>query len=170
MRTVSEASATSLRFSACCSSSSASRSTSHQSRFSFVLLSTLAVALVCGTTTLFSSALMQHNVVKVGTSKASASATKMATKTITTTTTTSLSALSPKRVFCFGDSLTAGTSPPGYELHPYAEHLEGALNQLRGDDTAVQVRWKGYPGWTAPALIREGGLSDFLDRAAKAQP
>ena len=33
------------------------------------------------------------------------------------------------RVFCYGDSLTAGTSPPSYELYPYAVHLEESINK-----------------------------------------
>ena len=32
------------------------------------------------------------------------------------------------RIFCFGDSLTAGTSPPEFATYPYAPHLEAALH------------------------------------------
>eukprot|EP00536_Pseudo-nitzschia_multiseries_P015807 jgi/Psemu1/292216/fgenesh1_pg.957_\ len=136
--------------------------------------------------------MIQHNtLLRIGIGTASAKAasnTNTNTKTslsATTTTTTTTTATTTKRIFCFGDSLTAGTAPPSYELFPYAKHLETALNRLRrgttggtngtssGEPTptptptpAVQVRWKGYPGWTAPALLQDGGLSDFLERAA----
>jgi lysophospholipase L1-like esterase len=78
------------------------------------------------------------------------------------------------RVFCYGDSLTAGTSPPSYELFPYAVHLERSINdkiitssgtkkntsqniskdQLVGIALPkVSIRWKGLPGWTANTLL-----------------
>mmetsp|Transcript_28537 Transcript_28537/g.98194 ORF Transcript_28537/g.98194 Transcript_28537/m.98194 type:complete len:87 (-) Transcript_28537:366-626(-) len=34
----------------------------------------------------------------------------------------------PQHVFCFGDSLTVGSSPPETALFPYAPELEKALN------------------------------------------
>eukprot|EP00531_Pseudo-nitzschia_arenysensis_P007829 CAMPEP_0116138032 /NCGR_PEP_ID=MMETSP0329-20121206/12557_1 /TAXON_ID=697910 /ORGANISM="Pseudo-nitzschia arenysensis, Strain B593" /LENGTH=245 /DNA_ID=CAMNT_0003632971 /DNA_START=76 /DNA_END=813 /DNA_ORIENTATION=+ len=75
----------------------------------------------------------------------------------------------PKRVFCFGDSLTAGTSPPGYDLYPYARYLEKALNP-REDTTEttatttakITVEWKGFPGWTSQSLLTDAGLDNFL--------
>jgi lysophospholipase L1-like esterase len=78
------------------------------------------------------------------------------------------------RVFCYGDSLTAGTSPPSYELFPYAVHLEKSINdkiitsssstenntsqnsidQLVGSALPkVSIRWKGLPGWTANTML-----------------
>ena len=38
-----------------------------------------------------------------------------------------LVAAPPLRVLCYGDSLTAGTSPPLDTLHPYAPQLEAAI-------------------------------------------
>lgn len=63
-----------------------------------------------------------------------------------------------KKVFCYGDSLTAGTSPPLAELHPYGPHLESELKRLVPDLSPV-VRWSGYPGWTATAMA-EGSTLD----------
>lgn len=58
------------------------------------------------------------------------------------------------RILCYGDSLTAGTSPPLDQLFPYAPHLENKLNELyAGSDTTVVVRWRGLPGWTASTMI-----------------
>ncbi|KAL7494140.1 hypothetical protein ACHAWT_002874 [Skeletonema menzelii] len=64
---------------------------------------------------------------------------------------TSEGGVKPKRIFCYGDSLTAGTAPPLYDLFPYGQSLESEL----GDD--VVVRWKGLPGWTA------GSMVEYLD-------
>ena len=36
------------------------------------------------------------------------------------------------RILAFGDSLTAGTSPPSNELYPYAPYLETALKKKSG--------------------------------------
>mmetsp|Transcript_29916 Transcript_29916/g.51081 ORF Transcript_29916/g.51081 Transcript_29916/m.51081 type:complete len:260 (+) Transcript_29916:77-856(+) len=55
--------------------------------------------------------------------------------------------LPPKRIFCYGDSLTAGTAPPIYDLFPYGQSLESEL----GND--VVVRWRGLPGWTAQTMV-----------------
>lgn len=52
------------------------------------------------------------------------------------------------RILCYGDSLTAGTS--GYELYPYAPHLEAGL-KARGRD--VVVRHRGLPGWTVSNML-----------------
>lgn len=66
------------------------------------------------------------------------------------------------RVFCYGDSLTAGTSPPSYELFPYPVHLERSINDKiiasnkRFAGMAlpkVSIRWKGLPGWTANTML-----------------
>ena len=53
----------------------------------------------------------------------------------------------PKRIFCYGDSLTAGTAPPLDGLFPYGQSLESEL----GDDFVV--RWRGLPGWTADTMV-----------------
>jgi len=69
-----------------------------------------------------------------------------------------------KRVFCFGDSLTAGTSPPGHELYPYALNLEDALEFQ--DAEATKVQFRGFPGWTSSLLRTDAGLDSILTRAA----
>ena len=55
------------------------------------------------------------------------------------------------RIFCYGDSLTAGTFNMGEpdQLFPYAPHLERALC-ANGD--SFMVRHRGLPGWTAAAM------------------
>lgn len=50
------------------------------------------------------------------------------------------------RVFCYGDSLTAGTAPPDPTLYPYAPHLESSLKN-------VIIRHRGLPGWTASQMV-----------------
>ncbi|KAL7526023.1 hypothetical protein ACHAXR_001274 [Thalassiosira sp. AJA248-18] len=61
---------------------------------------------------------------------------------------------SPKRIFCYGDSLTAGTAPPSDQLFPYGPHLEEELNRCSNSaQAAVMVRWRGLPGWAASALV-----------------
>jgi lysophospholipase L1-like esterase len=74
-----------------------------------------------------------------------------------------------KRVFCFGDSLTAGTSPPGHEMYPYALNLETALElQDAGPPgaaiVATNVHFRGYPGWTASLLRTDAGLDSILTK------
>lgn len=54
------------------------------------------------------------------------------------------------RVFCYGDSLTAGTS--GMGEYPYGRHLQAALANNNNDK--VQVEWLGLPGWTAHAMVQ----------------
>ena len=70
---------------------------------------------------------------------------------------------SAQKVFCFGDSLTAGTSPPLNEEFPYAAHLERTLRSEYPLHAEVLVRWKGFPGWTAPNLQQEGNLGNTMD-------
>lgn len=53
----------------------------------------------------------------------------------------------PKRIFCFGDSLTAGTAPPLDGLYPYGKMLESELGEN------FVVRWRGLPGWTAQTMV-----------------
>ena len=84
-----------------------------------------------------------------------------------------------KKVFCFGDSLTAGTAPPSFQEYPYAKHLESKLNELVqvqleqqqqeiGVDAVpnpYMVRHYGLPGWTATQLSSpEGNLNSILER------
>lgn len=59
----------------------------------------------------------------------------------------------PKSILCFGDSLTAGTSPPRMENYPYAPHLERLLRERYSWN--VVVHHVGYPGWTSGALLSE---------------
>jgi lysophospholipase L1-like esterase len=64
----------------------------------------------------------------------------------------------PVRIFCFGDSLTAGTSFPDVREYPYATHLEAALAKSTVgplQNMNVAVRHLGYPGWTSSQLLEE---------------
>lgn len=74
-------------------------------------------------------------------------------------------AAAPLRVLCYGDSLTAGTSPPLDACYPYAPVLERAI----GSSTAL-VRHLGLPGWTADAMLKyandEHGLNSLLKRTS----
>jgi lysophospholipase L1-like esterase len=66
----------------------------------------------------------------------------------------------PIRILCYGDSLTAGTSPPIDQLHPYGPHLEKELNRLyalQSNAPSTVVRWRGLPGWTASVM------TEYLD-------
>jgi lysophospholipase L1-like esterase len=56
-------------------------------------------------------------------------------------------------ILCFGDSLTAGMSPPNAEYFPYAPYLEQALKD-RGLENVV-VRHRGMPGWTTQQMLRK---------------
>jgi lysophospholipase L1-like esterase len=60
----------------------------------------------------------------------------------------------PIKVFCYGDSLTAGTSPPDILEHPYAPFLEKAM-QTQARNNSIMVRHKGLPGWTAKQLLAD---------------
>ena len=73
--------------------------------------------------------------------------------------------LLPKRVFCYGDSLTAGTSPPTHHLYPYGPYLEEALT--KSSDSEISVKWKGFPGWTSISLLQDAGFSDMLETAKR---
>ena len=73
----------------------------------------------------------------------------------------------PHRVFCYGDSLTAGTS--GFDLYPYAPYLEKQL-----PDDSARVAWIGLPGWTAASMWEERdspkvGLKAALERYTQEQ-
>mmetsp|Transcript_40192 Transcript_40192/g.97087 ORF Transcript_40192/g.97087 Transcript_40192/m.97087 type:complete len:294 (+) Transcript_40192:219-1100(+) len=62
------------------------------------------------------------------------------------------------RIFCYGDSLTAGTcSDTPFELFPYAPHLEKLLNNNDANSENYRrfvVRHRGLPGWTAKEMVR----------------
>ena len=90
------------------------------------------------------------------------------------------------RIFCYGDSLTSGTSPPGFREYPYAPHLERALRELLMSTTSgttqqeqqqslppppeVMVRHYGLPGWTTQQMVQEQsgdrGLATMLQQHA----
>ncbi|KAI2504225.1 hypothetical protein MHU86_10248 [Fragilaria crotonensis] len=79
------------------------------------------------------------------------------------------------RVFCYGDSLTSGTSPPEYQEYPYAPHLERALrSSLSATPTQtspeIMVRHYGLPGWTTQQMVQElhgaHGLANLLQQHA----
>ncbi len=63
--------------------------------------------------------------------------------------------LPKQKVFCYGDSLTAGTSPPSFETHPYGPHLENALKTTSNSDDNIIVRWRGRPGWTSSQMVSD---------------
>lgn len=76
------------------------------------------------------------------------------------------------KIFCFGDSLTAGTAPPSFQEFPYAIHLESKLNSITSSEQEQEqkkkkylVRHFGRPGWTATQLSSlEGNLQSILER------
>lgn len=58
-------------------------------------------------------------------------------------------------IFCLGDSLTAGLSPPQRELFPYAPSLETSLRECldgRGGQN-VTVDHSGFSGWMSDELL-----------------
>lgn len=65
-------------------------------------------------------------------------------------------------VVCYGDSLTAGMSPPLPQKQPYAPHLQSELNSIQKSMQAsskvqlppVVVTWRGMPGWTAEEMLQ----------------
>lgn len=75
----------------------------------------------------------------------------------------------PIYIFCFGDSLTVGSSPPEFNLYPYGPHLEQRLREQHNMPSAV-VRWKGLPGWTSAQMVEEiesesAGLAHIVKKA-----
>jgi lysophospholipase L1-like esterase len=61
----------------------------------------------------------------------------------------------PIRIFCYGDSLTAGVAPPTRALFPYAETLKKSLvdkAKSDGKQISFEVEHTGFPGWTALEL------------------
>ena len=78
---------------------------------------------------------------------------------------TAVLAAPPLRVLCYGDSLTAGTSPPHDALYPYAPVLENAIG------SSVLVRHRGLPGATAAAMLQcvddeQRGLRSLLHKTS----
>ena len=64
----------------------------------------------------------------------------------------------PIRIFCYGDSLTAGTSPPTRALFPYAQTLQESLTckaKADGNKLSFEVEHAGFPGWTADELRQQ---------------
>jgi lysophospholipase L1-like esterase len=102
------------------------------------------------------------------------------TAAVTTKSSTTPAQESPPRsksrvhhILCYGDSLTAGTSPPNAEYFPYAPYLEQALKD-RGLENVV-VGHRGMPGWTTKAMLWEmdgerTGLRSAIIGAAKQDP
>ena len=125
------------------------------------ILSSLAVAFVCGTTLLWSSGVRDRpgeGLASGGGGGGGGGGGVIPKKPRRRTT---------KNVFCYGDSLTAGTSPPEREKYPYGKYLEDALRGSDpGDPPAASVRWLGRPGWTAPALLTKIDLGEVLREAA----
>lgn len=85
-----------------------------------------------------------------------------------TTGARAFSAMPLKKIFCYGDSLTAGTTP-GREPHlfPYAPMLETQLKQEHQNESFA-VRWKGFPGWMAASMV-ENQLVDGVGLRALIQ-
>ena len=61
------------------------------------------------------------------------------------------SAIPHIQILCYGDSLTAGTSPPEWLEYPYAPSLE---RKLLLHFPSVQVRHQGIPGRTASQMVQ----------------
>ena len=79
------------------------------------------------------------------------------------------------RILGYGDSLTAGSSPPLINLFPYGPHLEKKLNSgsyFNTKNVLAQVRWIGLPGWTSSSMVSEidtsNGLRALLRRVVAA--
>jgi lysophospholipase L1-like esterase len=73
--------------------------------------------------------------------------------------------LPTQRILCYGDSLTAGSSPPSWEMFPYSSYLEQALHQQTTLHHAI-VRHRGLPGWTAAQMVAEANADQTGLRTA----
>ena len=77
------------------------------------------------------------------------------------------------RVLCYGDSLTAGMSPPNREFFPYSTYLQDALNHTTDTASSLyQVDHIGLPGWTTTQFINSlhdlrRGLQSSLEHGAR---
>ena len=72
------------------------------------------------------------------------------------------------RVLCYGDSLTAGTSPPLDTLYPFSPSLERAI---ASSTTPALCRHLGLPGATAAMMLQfandeQRGLNSLLKRTS----
>lgn len=101
------------------------------------------------------------------------------TAAVTTTSSSTTAAQEPRNksrvhnILCFGDSLTAGLSPPNAEYFPYAPYLEQALKE-RGLENVV-VRHRGMSGWTTEQMLKNldgerTGLRSAIIGAVKQDP
>ena len=61
---------------------------------------------------------------------------------------------SKRRIFCYGDSLTAGYVPSTGEFFPYAKVLQEYLDIMHAH---VEVDYKGLSGWRAEDLVKGDG-------------
>jgi lysophospholipase L1-like esterase len=64
----------------------------------------------------------------------------------------------PIRIFCYGDSLTAGSAPPAADFFPYAETLLTSLTDKVATDQkkfTFEVDHAGFAGWTAMQLQQQ---------------
>jgi lysophospholipase L1-like esterase len=64
----------------------------------------------------------------------------------------------PIRIFCYGDSLTAGLAPPARDFFPYADTMQKSLADQAATDQkkySFEVDHAGFPGWTASHLHKQ---------------
>jgi lysophospholipase L1-like esterase len=60
----------------------------------------------------------------------------------------------PIRIFCYGDSLTAGISPPSRDLYPYSTFLRSSLEKNdKNQALKFEVDHAGFPGWMTHELL-----------------
>jgi lysophospholipase L1-like esterase len=71
------------------------------------------------------------------------------------------------RIFCYGDSLTAGVVAGSSVLVPYAPYLQQGLPEAgRSNHNNVQVRHLGWPGWTTQQMLDRVNESPYGLQAA----
>ena len=94
---------------------------------------------------------------------------RLATRDSAATALSKAGVTSPKRILCYGDSLTAGTAPPDPVCYPYAPHLESCLKE-KGYN--VMVRHRGLPGWTSSQMVQDAnsGTTGLLTAVRAAMP
>jgi lysophospholipase L1-like esterase len=68
-------------------------------------------------------------------------------------------------ILCYGDSLTAGVSPPEWAENPYSSSLE---ETLRLHFPSVHVHYQGLSGWTAYQMVQQSnqpkGLASLIQQ------
>jgi lysophospholipase L1-like esterase len=77
---------------------------------------------------------------------------------------------SPIRIFCYGDSLTAGMSPPERTFYPYASSLKTALENSTAwgkTQRQYQVDHVGLPGWKSNELLELVCGGDHYDECPR---